>query len=75
MTTFILRVSPDDDETIVVEERVRTLALGAAPVPLPKLHVRSHKEAGKVAVDFAPDNKGVKAGTAGVMRGAQRGAF
>lgn len=78
MTTFNLRTDPGKgSKTEQVEERVRTLAIGSKSNPLPKLHIiYGKKESARVDVDFTPDNRGVKgSGTAGVMRGAQRGAF
>ncbi len=78
MTTFNLRVDPNgEDANDQAEERVRTLVIGSAPAPLPKLHISSRKEeVEKIDVDVAPANVGIQRQSArGVVRGAQRGAF
>ena len=81
MTTFNLRRDPTIPfVSEQIKESIRGLAIGQEPNPLPTLYISTPDGAedplGRIDVDFTPVNKGVKgSGTAGVMRGAQRGAF
>lgn len=81
MTTFNLRRDPTKPlVSEQVKESIREHVVGSEPNPLPKLYISTPDSAedplARIDVDFAPDNKGAKgSGTAGVMRGTQRGAF